>query len=234
MIDAVHVPSGSGVITKSDVLAALGDTDPHATNAGKLQRLIGRGSTSTVQKFLDEIRAALVAIPTPPGTVPTAPGEAVAAIWSAAWAAAQVQTLGRLEAVTNQRDTLQALSSTQAADIKALAAEVDELGNALAQAKTLADAATQALENLQNTSHDELVQVKSNAAATIAQRDAEIVRITSAAETAAAIAQRDAQITAAAMQSTIDRLTDQVAELKSWIHRPPVDTPTEPLPPVSL
>jgi hypothetical protein len=73
--------------------------------------------TDPAQKHQDTIWAELA-----PGTTPPPPADAVAAIWGAAWAQAQALTLGRLEAVTAERDALAALVKTQAADLATRAA----------------------------------------------------------------------------------------------------------------
>ena len=107
----------SGPISLADVRQALADTDPSSTNAGALRKLMGRGSYATIQKHLDAIRQERApVVPVAPGTTPAPPADAVAAIWSAAYAAAQVLTLGRLETVTAERDAARAQITAQAQD----------------------------------------------------------------------------------------------------------------------
>ena len=226
MSDTVQV-AAIGAITRQDVLTALGDTDPNSTNAGKLQKIIGRGSTSTVQRYLDEIRASLVVPPVAPGAAPTPPADVVAAIWASAWSAAQVHTLGRLETVTAQRDALLVKAETQASDIAALTIEMDQVQASEAAAIAKEIAATQAIESSVTAYKVKLDKATEDYDANIdclmtEKKDLiqEVARVKAEASNAAAIATRDAQITAAAMQVTIDRLTDQVAELKSIIHQP--------------
>jgi len=228
-----------GVVTKADVIAALGDTDPNKTNAGALRLLIGRGGNNTIQNYLNEIRASLVVPPPQPGAAPTAPTEAITSIWVAAWSAAQVHTLGRLEAVTAQREALQLKADTQASDIAALGDEVDsaridvdaakaDVANAMLELERL----KQECEHLTLEKDASVVSMATAAAqsaaisqAQVSNLESEVQRVKESAAAAQAIAQRDAKITAAAMQSTIDRLTDQVSELKSWIHRPAQPAP---------
>ena len=50
-------PAAPARVTRDDVLAALGDTDPTRTNASAIRALIGRGGNTTIQRLLDEIRA---------------------------------------------------------------------------------------------------------------------------------------------------------------------------------
>ena len=204
----------TGPITLADVRQALADTDPNNTNAGALRAIIGRGSYATIQKHLDTIRAELVpVVPVAPGATPAAPGDAVAVIWGAAWAQAQALTLGRLEAITAERDALAALTKTQAADLAALAAEVD------AGASTV-DAALAAKQELEN----KLLALTKSTDTAIDEHKGEIARLTTeleqvktAAAAAAALAQRDAQIAASAMQAAIDAQIQKYVDLKSVV-----------------
>lgn len=206
----------TGPITIENVRAALSDTDPSTTNSGALRLLIGRGSMATIQKHLDTIRAEHAPAPATPGAAPAAPTDLVAALWAAAYNAAQVQTLGRIDALTMERDAALARVTTQAHDVAALAASVDTLteqAQAAQAAVTLAQAATQAAQAATVAAQAELDKVRGD-----------MERVTEAATAAAALAARDAQIERQALQTTIDRLTDQASELKSLLARlsPPV------------
>lgn len=206
----------TGPITLHDVRAALADTDPTATNAGALQKIIGRGSNATVQKHLDTIRAERLPVPpVAPGTTPAAPADAVAVIWGAAWAAAQAQTLGRLEAVTVERERLSAVVEQQAQDLAAALASVDAATEAAAAISTAAD---QALADAQA---EKTTAISAAAAAQEALQGTkaalELAKTEAAA--AAALATRDAQIERQALQAMVDRLTDQASELKSLLAR---------------
>lgn len=213
-MNASLVNTGTGPITLEDVRAALGDQDPCATNAGALRNVIGRGSNATVQKHLDAIRAELVPVAAvAPGAAPTAPAEAVAAIWGAAYGAAQVLTLGRLEAVTAQREQLLNTVAQQAQDLSAALSSVDDMTDAATVAA--GNAAAAAAQHAQ-----ELAKIQGEAsAATEALQGtrAALERAQADAAHAAQLAARDAQIASQAMQSTIDRLNDQVSELKSLL-----------------
>lgn len=206
----------TGPITLADVKAALGDTNPSATNAGALRAIIGRGSMATIQKHLDNIRAELAPVPpVAPGEAPGAPTMLIDQVWVAAWAAAQVLTLGRLDAVTVERDAARALAATQAQDVAALAAELDTLAETTAEAqKTSATL----LEGMQTFEGRATAEVAAHATA-ITAAQAEIEKLKTDAAAAAALAVRDAQIERQSLQSTIDRLTDQASELKSLLAR---------------
>lgn len=205
----------TGPVTLAEVRAAVGDKDPNATNAGALRKIMwDRGSYATIQKHLDTIRRERApAAPVAPGAAPAAPKDVVDALWTAAWSAAQAVTYGRTETLSAQRDAALTLSQTQALDIAALTGDVDALtekmiavqsdaaaqtakvGADLAAAVQAADDAKQALDKM-----------------TVAKAHAE-----SDAAHAAALATRDAQIAAQTMQATMDRLNDQISDLKSLL-----------------
>jgi hypothetical protein len=204
----------TGPITMADVRKALGETDPNSTNAGALRAIIGRGSYATIQKHLDTIRAELVpVVPVAPGATPAPPADAVAAMWGAAWAQAQALTLGRLEAVTAERDAARAQVTALAQDVASLAAEVDAGADTVAT--VLAD--RQKLEN-------DLLEVTQSSGEALQGHKGEIARLTTeleqvktAAAAAAALAQRDAQISAAAMQAALDAQIQKYVDLKSVV-----------------
>ena len=208
------VAPATGPITLADVRAALGETDPNATNAGALRTVLGRGSFATIQKHLDTIRAERApVVPVAPGATPAPPADALTAIWGAAWAQAQMLTLGRLEAVTAERDAARAQVIALAQDVVSLAAEVDAGADTVAAA--LAD--KQKLENdlleVTNRSGEALQGHK----AEIARLMAELEQVKTAAATAAALAERDGQIAAAAMQAAIDAQIQKYIDLKTVV-----------------
>ena len=214
MTESTTTPTGP--ITIDDVRQALADfrLNPSSTNAGAIRKIIGRGSYATVQKHLDTIRSELAPVaPVAPGATPAAPADAVAAIWGAAWAQAQALTLGRLEAVTAERDALAALAKTQAADLAALANEVDA-GTSTLEA---------ALTERQYLEDKLLVLIKSTGEALqghkgeIARLTAELERVQTAAEAAAALAERDGQIAAASMQAALDAQIQKYIDLKTVV-----------------
>jgi hypothetical protein len=204
----------TGPITLADVAAALADTDPGTTNAGALRQIIGRGSYATIQKHLNAIRAerAPVALPAP-GAIPAAPADAIAAIWGAAWAQAQVTTLTRIERLSAERDAAQALAAAHAQDVEGLTVEIDAL-TAAAQSHNATQA--QALEAAQVTAAEATAQAAAQAQELAAART-EIERITASALQAASTAEREAKIERQALQATIDRQIDRYTELKSVV-----------------
>lgn len=204
-----------GAITKSDVLAAIGETDPSGTNANALRQLIGRGSLATIQRHLADIRAErLPVLPAPSGAVPPAPAEALTAVWSAAWTWAQTQTLGRLETVTAARDAGAAQAATLTQDLNALAVQIDTLNEQLEQAQAAETAAEITRAGAAAAAQTEREQHEKSLAAA----HSEIEKLTAAASAAGALALRDAQLKDLAHQSAINHLLDQVSELKSALH----------------
>lgn len=210
----MNTDTQTGPITLADVRATLADTDPSRTNASALRAILGRGSFATIQKHLDAIRAERA--PVLPGAlavVPAAPKEALEALWTAAWGAAQSMTLGRLESLSAQRDAAQALAAAQAQDVTALAADVDMLTDKLATVTEQATLAAAAAANAQAQAQ----AMTAAQAAELSKARAEIDRVTQAAAHAAELAMRDAQIKEQMMQSAMNHLIDQVAELKSLL-----------------
>jgi hypothetical protein len=209
-----------GPITLDDVRQALGETSALDTNASKIRTIIGRGSFATIQKHLDTLRAQRVAAAQPAAeqSIPKAPQDAVEMLWAAAWGAAQTKTLARLEALSAERDGLQATTAAQAADVSALTEQLDTLeaqAEALASAQTKADAIASELAAA--------AAVKSAGhAQELAFAQAETTHVKEAAAHAAELAQRDTllaqretEIKLQAHQSTIDRMTEQLADLKA-------------------
>ena len=205
--------ASSGPVTIDDVRAALGETSPFDSNASKIRIELKRGSNATIQKHLDTLRAQLVAAAQPPGelSVPKAPAEAIDMLWAAAWGAAQTKTLGRLEALSAERDGLLATTVAQAADVAALTEQLDTLeSQAHAHATALAQAQAAAVEQAATAATQTAAQAQALAAV-----QAELARVTEASEHAAELAIRDAQIERQSLQSIIDRQSDQLGELKA-------------------
>lgn len=211
----------TGPLMLDDVRAALGDTDPRTTNAGALRGRLGRGSVSTIQKHLDKLRADLVIAPTTDNSTPAVPAEAIAALWSAAWSAAQAQTLGRLNLVTQERDAARERVALLSADLDAATVELDKTADELAGAQAAAQSALQAEQAKAAEQQAAATATAERLAAELAAARVEIERVTAAAAHAAQLAQRDAELKDAAHARIVAHLTDQVAELKSALHRTP-------------
>ena len=200
--------TNTGNITLQDVRAALGETAPNSTNAGVLRRILGRGSLSTIQKHLDTIRAegAAPALELA-GAAPAAPGDLVAAVWSAAWAAAQARTLGALaQAQAQVAQQAQALAVAQA-DAAAAQEQADQTAQAL-------ELAQQQQAQQQQDAAQALAQAQE--AATAAAQEVAALRQEQAQQAhAQALAQAKHEAAQAALRGEVDRLISQLADLRA-------------------
>lgn len=221
---------GQGNVTLEDVRAALAGTDPNQTNAGAIRAILGRGSNKTIQTHLDKIRAELMPQPLQAtGEAPTAPKELVQSLWSSAWQSAQLQTAGALASALAKLDVTEQQLSTARADADAAQAAADTAVSVLsheqdqfkakseafatekeALEKALAEANTKALAEAK-TAADQLATVKE--AAALAQERA---------AASAALAEAKHQAAVELMRSEMDRLIQQLADLRSALSaRPP-------------
>lgn len=207
----------SGPITVDDVAAACQQAGvaPSSTNASKIRTFLGRGSFVTIQKHLETLRKSDLKAQEATDTVspPSAPADLLAGLWSAAYNAAGHQLGGRFASVLTERDLLREAAAASAADVVALANQVDELeaANLLAlvgqeKANSERNAAIQSLTDHQKTTSDQ-----------VAELTAQIEKSKLSAAHQAELAERDIMIQRQSQQSTIDRLTDQVGELKSLL-----------------
>lgn len=212
--------TSDGPISYADVLVAIprdevtGDLRPDTTNAGAIRTTMGgRGSLSTIQRHLDAIREemATAALPVTAEGVPPAPTEIVAAIWSAAWSAAHGATLARLGRVTAERDALASRFAVQTADLKALTIDADQTrdqATAAVAAKDAAQAELQAREQTLSSQLDAERQAK-------VVLEADLLRVRADAAHAAEVAAKDQTIERQALHAVIERLQEQVAQLRS-------------------
>ena len=228
----VAAPS-SGNVTIEEIRAIIGDTDPNEISSPKLRELLGkRGSYETIGKFLKALRAEHALKLNPPiesGAMPALPVEAANAIWGAAWTAAQVSTLTRMEKLAAERDAALVKLDAQSIDIEGLVIAVDEqtvqLEQAAAEAASAAEA-HQAEINAMNAVHQEYVDKLEATQKELAENKlAASMAATSAAATLAKV-QTDAAHAAemaeqgrAMMREELARLTDQVGELKSHLYK---------------
>lgn len=219
--------SREGPITFADVLAAIArgeDGQPlpfvSGVNAGSIRASLGRGSNQTVQRHLDEIRRQVSALSVPAlaGATPAAPSDAVAAIWSAAWSAAQAATLARLNRITAERDALSTLSAAQAADLEASGAEADALRDAAAtaaQATAQAHSDLDALRGQVDALRGQLEGDRTASASIVSGLRSDLERVQAAAETAAKLATANWEIERQALRSQVDNLLERVSQLRA-------------------
>lgn len=222
MTDTTPTPAVASRVTLDDVRAVLNGTDPHSTNASKVRTLLGgRGSFETIQKHLGTLRQELATAAAPPVSadqVPPMPTEAAAAMWVAAYSAAQVQTLRRTELLASERDAALLKLETMGQDVSGLLATVDEQAAELERA-AVAVAKIQAdhLADLAKAEAD-----KADKAADRAQVVQELERTRQELAQEKAAAAHAAQIAEAGrelMRQELARLTDQVGELKAALYK---------------
>lgn len=208
-----NVNAATGPVSFDDVAQALGDADPSGTNASKLRAVIGRGSFATIQKHLDTIRAQRAQALHPVEVkTPEAPPELLA-MWGAAVAVAVAQVRTRLDSVVQERDSLaQALASARG-DVEALAGELE---GATARADAAATDMAQQVAQLQAEAaqHAQALEAQEQAAATL---QAKLSQQVAEGLQQVQVSELQARLGAQALQTTIDRLTDQVGELKSLL-----------------
>lgn len=220
-------------VTIDDVRSALGETDPNATNANKVRALLGnRGSFATIQKHLATLRQELATASAPPvaaDSVPAMPTEAANQMWVAAWTAAQVATMSYTQRIAAERDAALVKLETMGADVAGLVATVDEQAAQIEQAEQEAAAAAAAhLADLEKSEAEmekaaveraELVQEIERIRAEMT-RESERARAELAKEKADALHAADlSDQRHLMMRMELDRLTDQVGELKAHLYK---------------
>lgn len=194
--------------------------DPRRTNAAKVRELLGRGGPNTIQKHLDTLRLELEkaeAPPAPTAQIPPAPTDLVSQVWGAAWTAAQLSAMTRIEKLSIERDA--ALNQVEVliqdrdgllADAEVQIEKLTAAEAATAEAQAQYQAEREALQLMKHKSstefddiHGQLEFAKTQLAS--AMREAE-----HAAQLAVA---RES-----AMQETIARLAHEIGELKSNLY----------------
>lgn len=212
----------SARVTIDDVRTAIEGTDPNQTNASKVRALLGdRGSFETIQKHLGTLRQELAKAAAPSvaaDQIPALPADAAAAMWQAAYSAAQVATLRRAEQLTAERDAALLKLETMGQDVAGLVATVDEQGDQIAAA-TAATAAAEAahLADLAKTTTNQAVAAADRAqvAQDLERTLQELAKVKAAAAHAAELADSGREL----MRQELARLTDQIGELKAALYQ---------------
>ena len=225
----IAISAGASSITFADVVEALGDTDISTTNASKLRSILGgRGSFSTIHKHLDTIRAQRIQAQQPAAVpVPAAPPELLQ-MWGAAVQIATAQVRIRLDAVVQTRDMLTGDLVVSRGDVASLTAELEGLIYQLEASEQECERATEAAQAAEQARQiAEQAQAADSAQAALNAQEVEQVHAVELIEKGVELERLNHQVTtvrlesqlvAQTLQSTIDRLTDQVGELKSLLH----------------
>jgi chromosome segregation ATPase len=164
-------------VTLDEVRQAIGDTDPHNTNAAAIRRVLGRGSLSTIQRHLDalrqEHRAAIEASEgdTAALEAPEAPREIMRGLWGAAYGLALSSVQSKLIAAQERVAELEERRRAQSLEIEALTELVDQVEEARDQARDEAQAARQAQAKAE-AERDDALRLRDQIAALMSKIDA--------------------------------------------------------------
>ena len=232
MENVSQINSGA-TVTVEDVAAACEMMGVNAaeTNSNKVRQNLGRGSLSTIQKHLQSLRDDAARVQEPPTQtgvppVPTEVHSALNSLWNAAYLAASRDFAGQLVKAWSERDLMRESVITWRADVESLTDQLDEEVAASVQAK--ADRET-AIEQ-RNEAVQSLLSVRQSSEEQVEQIQAAAVKESSAAAHRAELNALERTIERQSLQSTIDRLTDQIGELKGLLSlqaRPPQVVPVE-------
>ena len=172
-----QTPSPStGPVTIEDVREAIGDTDPHRTNAGTIRQRIGRGSLSTIQRHLETLRrqqsaeqgyeAAQDEI-----VAPEAPKGLLRGLWEAAYGLALATVQNGLIAAQERAAELEGIRQAQCEEIEAMAELVDKAEAERDEARAEAKAAREAQAKAE-AERDDALRLRDQIAALMAKIDA--------------------------------------------------------------
>lgn len=228
MTDQTPAPAAPrpAIVTLDDVRQQLDvlQLDARKTNAAVIQRALGRGGMSTVQKHLDAIRAELdrPVVVLADGEIPAAPRDALDALWRAAWAAAQLHTAAAMATALLERDQARQQLETARADLEAMDMELTTAQVLASNSAEAAQAAQQAQAGLQAALVAAQAQAQADAEAALmaalqAQETAQAQAQASQAAHALEIAHFETRV--ATLQGQLDRMVEQLAEVKSLLPR---------------
>jgi len=149
MMEELEQTKTAGPVTADDVAAALGDTDPHQTNAAAIRQQLGRGSLSTIQRHLEALRRqqkAAEGVDTAQGEIvaPDAPKGLLRGLWEAAYGLALATVQDRLIRLQERIVELEVIRQAQAEEIEGMAELVDQAEADRDAAKAEAEAAREA------------------------------------------------------------------------------------------
>ena len=228
MTDQTQTPAVAArpaVVTLDDVrqqLEMLG-LDARKTNASVIQKALGRGGMSTVQKHLDTIRAELDRpVVLADGEIPVPPKEALDALWRAAWSAAQLHTSAALATALLERDQARQQLETARGDLDGMDMELTTaqvLASSAAEAAQAAQQAQEAAQAALQAAQAEAQAQAQEAAQRLAQAQAEAQAQAQAAKGAHALEVAHFETCIATLQGQLDRVNDQLAEVKSLLPR---------------
>jgi hypothetical protein len=126
-----EIEQPTGPVTLEDVREAIGDTDPHRTNAATIRLTLGRGSLSTIQRHLETLRRQQSAGQGHEAAqdeimAPEAPKGLLRGLWEAAYGLALATVQNRLIAAQERAAELEGIRQAQCEEIEAMAERVDQ------------------------------------------------------------------------------------------------------------
>ena len=228
MTEVTQQPQGQGNVTIDDVRSAIGDKDPNSINAGSIRATLGRGSNQTIQKHLEKIRAEQAPQPLESTSeAPIAPKELLQSLWANAWVAAQAKTSGMLATTMAKLDVTEQALVTARADCDAAQSAADTAVSVLAEEQEQFKSKSEALVTEKAALEKELAEQKAKAEQDAKAAADQLVAVKASAElaaerAAAAAALSEAKHSAAVelMRSEMDRLVNQLADLRAALARP--------------
>lgn len=244
------VTARPAIVTIDDVRQQLETLalDARKTNASVIQKALGRGGMGTVQKHLDSLRAELDRpVVVVDGEIPAAPRETLDAIWRSAWTAAQAHTSASLASALLERDQAREALATAREDVGIWTASAEAAETAAEVAAVAEAAAVAAAEAAKAALEASIAARAADAEAARAALEALIAARAADASAGADSASKAAQDAAVAMsalqaqhalekshaetkfvtlQAVIDRMTEQLADVKSLLPRHAASTPT--------
>ena len=212
-------------VTIEDVRAALGDTDPHSTNSAALRKIIGRGGGGNIQKHLEAIRAErLVQTLEVAGPAPDMPKELMTSVWQHIWSAAQARTAGALAKAQQQNQLLTAALEVAKADAASALDDVDairiQLDTKSLECEKIESKFEETFDNLAKEFDDFKLTSEKQLEATKVEaqkKDADRLKEVGDLKHQIDLIQRDREIEKKTLQSTIDKLVEQLTEYKSLL-----------------
>lgn len=222
-------------ITLDDVRNALlkNEIDARDTNSGAVRKLIGdRGSFATIQKFLEVLRVELEPKAVElAGAIPATPKDLVDLVWQAAWTASQASTTGSLATALLERDAARASLAAANADLDA--SNVD--GDAALSIASEASAKAVSAEAAELAAKEALEAFKAAAAASALASENKLAQVLASADSSASsltaahkLEISHAQTKIATLEGIIERMNEQLAEVKSLLPRRPEQVKNEP------
>jgi len=166
----------TGPVTIEDVRFALGDTDPHRTNAGTIRQRIGRGSLSTIQKHLEALRRqqrVAEGIDTAQDEIvaPEAPEGLLRGIWESAYGMALATVQDRLIRAQERAALLEHINEALSDEVQTIISLVDKTESERDEARAEAKAAREAQAKAE-AERDDARKLREQIAALLLKMDA--------------------------------------------------------------